>query len=64
MNHDMPTIDVLIIGQGICGSFLSFELERAGLSYLVIDEARPFAASRVAAGLINPVTHAHTVAKL
>jgi glycine/D-amino acid oxidase-like deaminating enzyme len=52
----MPTIDVLIIGQGICGSFLSFELERAGLSYLVIDEARPFAASRVAAGLINPVT--------
>jgi len=49
-------IDVLIIGQGICGTFLSIELERAGLSYLVIDEVRPFAASRVAAGLINPVT--------
>jgi glycine/D-amino acid oxidase-like deaminating enzyme len=48
--------DVLIIGQGICGSFLSWELERAGLSYLVIDEVRPWAASRVAAGLINPVT--------
>lgn len=49
-------VDVLIIGQGICGTFLSWELERAGLSHLVIDEARPFAASRVAAGLINPVT--------
>jgi len=49
-------VDVLIIGQGICGTFLSLELERAGLSYLVIDELRPFSASRAAAGLINPVT--------
>ncbi|HXO75980.1 MAG TPA: FAD-dependent oxidoreductase [Puia sp.] len=41
MNHDMPTqVDVLIIGQGICGTFLSLELERTGLSYLVIDEAK------------------------
>jgi glycine/D-amino acid oxidase-like deaminating enzyme len=65
-------VDVLIIGQGICGTFLSLELERAGLSYLVIDEAKTpnpdmgsgavtqarstLSASRVAAGLINPVT--------
>ena len=49
-------VDVLIIGQGICGTFLSLELERAGLSYLIIDKARPFSASRAAAGLINPVT--------
>ncbi|MBS1662348.1 MAG: FAD-dependent monooxygenase, partial [Bacteroidetes bacterium] len=49
-------VDVLIIGQGICGTFLAHELERAGLSYLLIDEVRPFSASRVAAGLINPVT--------
>jgi glycine/D-amino acid oxidase-like deaminating enzyme len=48
--------DVLIIGQGICGTFLSRELERAGLSFLVIDEERPATASRAAAGLINPVT--------
>ncbi len=48
--------DILIIGQGICGTFLSWELERAGVSFLVIDEPRPFSASRVAAGLINPVT--------
>lgn len=50
------TIDVLIIGQGICGTFLGRELDRAGLSYLVVDEERPYTASRVAAGLINPVT--------
>jgi glycine/D-amino acid oxidase-like deaminating enzyme len=47
---------LLIVGQGICGTFLSLELERAGISHLVIDEQRPFSASRAAAGLINPVT--------
>ncbi|MHA4808780.1 NAD(P)/FAD-dependent oxidoreductase [Flavitalea flava] len=48
--------DVLIIGQGICGTFLSWWLEQAGVSFLVIDESRPNTASRAAAGLINPVT--------
>jgi glycine/D-amino acid oxidase-like deaminating enzyme len=49
-------VDVLIIGQGICGSFLSHELEKAGKSFMVIDEADPSSASRVASGVINPVT--------
>ena len=48
--------ELLIIGQGICGTFLSLELEQAGIAHLVIDEKRPFSASRCAAGLINPVT--------
>jgi len=48
--------DILIIGQGICGTFLSWELDRAGVSHIVIDEERPDTASRAAAGLINPVT--------
>jgi glycine/D-amino acid oxidase-like deaminating enzyme len=52
----MTKVDVLIIGQGICGTFLGRELERVGLSYLVIDEERRDSASRAAAGLINPVT--------
>jgi glycine/D-amino acid oxidase-like deaminating enzyme len=52
----MTQVDVLVVGQGICGSFLSRELDRVGLSYTVIDEERPGTASRVAAGLINPVT--------
>lgn len=49
-------IDILIIGQGICGTFLSLELERAGIPHLVLDDKRPLSASRAAAGLINPVT--------
>lgn len=48
--------DVLIVGQGICGTFLSWWLEQKGLSFTVIDEQRPHTASRAAAGLINPVT--------
>lgn len=48
--------EVLVVGAGICGTFLSMELERAGIAHLVIDEQRPFTASRSAAGLINPVT--------
>jgi len=49
-------VDILIIGQGICGTLLSWYLEKAGLSFLVIDESKPFTASKVAAGIINPVT--------
>lgn len=48
--------ELMIVGQGICGTFLSLELERAGISHLIIDEQRPSSASRAAAGLINPVT--------
>jgi glycine/D-amino acid oxidase-like deaminating enzyme len=46
----------LIIGQGLCGTFLSYYLMKAGINVLVIDEPRPFTASRVASGVINPVT--------
>ncbi len=49
-------VDVLIIGQGICGTFLSWELEKANQSFIVIDDAKPFTASKVASGVINPVT--------
>lgn len=57
VNHNsIMQTDVLIIGQGICGTFLSWYLEQAGVSYIVIDEAKPFTASKAAAGIINPVT--------
>ena len=49
-------VDFLIIGQGICGSFLSWELQKAGFSFMVIDDARRDTASKIASGIINPVT--------
>ncbi|MBS1563926.1 MAG: FAD-binding oxidoreductase, partial [Bacteroidetes bacterium] len=48
--------DYLIIGQGISGTFLSRALVQAGRSVLVIDQYNPRSASRVASGVINPVT--------
>jgi glycine/D-amino acid oxidase-like deaminating enzyme len=49
-------LDFLLIGQGICGTFLSWYLKKAGYSCIVIDQPQPTSASQVAAGIINPVT--------
>ncbi|MBC7948832.1 MAG: FAD-binding oxidoreductase [Chitinophagaceae bacterium] len=48
--------DFLIIGQGISGTFLSWYLEKQGASFLVIDDNDKHAPSKIAAGVINPVT--------
>lgn len=49
-------VDFLLIGQGICGTFLSWYLSKAGFSLRVIDEQQPNTASVTAAGIINPIT--------
>jgi glycine/D-amino acid oxidase-like deaminating enzyme len=49
-------VDCIIVGQGICGTLLSYELVKAGCKVLVIDDAQPYASGRVASGLVNPVT--------
>lgn len=48
--------DFLIVGQGIAGTWLSYFLLKEGYSCIVIDEWNDSTASRVAAGMINPVT--------
>jgi glycine/D-amino acid oxidase-like deaminating enzyme len=48
--------DYLIIGQGLCGTLLSRSLMQAGKRVIVIDENRPFTATKVASGVVNPVT--------
>jgi glycine/D-amino acid oxidase-like deaminating enzyme len=49
-------VDYLIIGQGICGTFLSFYLQRENKSFIVIDRNESITPSKVSAGIINPVT--------
>lgn len=48
-------VDYLIIGQGLAGSLLAWELMQRGCKVLVVDNGIQ-SASQVAAGLINPVT--------
>ena len=54
--------DYIIIGQGICGTWLSYYLQKEGRSVLVIDNALPGTASHIASGIINPVTGRRVVA--
>ncbi len=46
----------MIVGQGLAGTLLAWSLLRRGERVLVVDDAHRTAASRTAAGLINPVT--------
>ncbi|EMR04553.1 NAD(P)/FAD-dependent oxidoreductase [Cesiribacter andamanensis] len=49
-------VDVLLIGQGLAGTLLSYQLRQRGLSVLVLDQPQLTASSRIAAGLYNPIT--------
>ncbi len=48
--------DFLIVGQGLAGTLLSFELLKAGYSVHIIDNSHFEASTVVASGLINPIT--------
>lgn len=53
MRTDAP---VLIVGQGLAGTLLAWELERSGREFAIVDAGHAESASRVGAGLVNPVT--------
>ncbi|MEO8583611.1 MAG: FAD-dependent oxidoreductase [Flavitalea sp.] len=48
--------EYLIIGQGISGTMLSWYLKQSGRSFIIVDNGVKNTSSRIAAGLINPVT--------
>ncbi len=48
-------IDYLIIGQGLAGSLLAWELIQRDCKVIILDNGKENA-SQVAAGLINPIT--------
>jgi glycine/D-amino acid oxidase-like deaminating enzyme len=49
-------VDFIIVGQGISGTFLSYYLYKEKRSFVVIDNNGNNSPSRIAAGIINPVT--------
>ena len=48
-------VDYIIVGQGLAGSLLYWELQKQGTDVLVYDNPHYTKASEVAAGLVNPV---------
>lgn len=48
--------DTIVVGQGIAGATLAWKLLQAGQRVLIIDNKQEDSASRVAAGLLNPIT--------
>lgn len=47
---------IRIVGQGMAGSLLAWQCERAGIDFELIDRGHASAASRVGAGLVSPLT--------
>jgi glycine/D-amino acid oxidase-like deaminating enzyme len=47
---------ILIIGQGVAGTLLAWELRKRGIQFHIKDGKLPGASSIAAAGIINPVT--------
>jgi glycine/D-amino acid oxidase-like deaminating enzyme len=47
---------ILIVGQGLAGTVLAWEFERAGIPFQIVDAGHGGASSRIAAGIINPIT--------
>ena len=56
MSQPPDQVDAVIVGQGLAGTSLAWCFLRRGARILVIDRAEPFTASRVAPGLITPIT--------
>lgn len=52
----MEKVDYLIVGQGIAGSLLAFELLKAGKTIHILNEEKEHTSSMKAGGLYNPVT--------
>lgn len=57
LTKSSPTdLPYLIVGQGIAGSLLAWHLEKANQPYLILDNNHHTSASKIAAGIINPIT--------
>ncbi|WP_319502972.1 FAD-dependent oxidoreductase [uncultured Draconibacterium sp.] len=51
----MKLKEVLIVGQGLAGTLLAFELHFAGVEVCIVNNPQKSTATRVAAGMVNPL---------
>ena len=47
---------ILIIGGGLAGTTLAWRLHERGLPFLIVDRDEPGTSSKIAAGLVTPLT--------
>lgn len=52
----MRAVDVIIVGQGLAGTTLAWAIHQRGYTLAVIDRGHHSSPSRIAAGLITPIT--------
>ena len=46
----------LIIGQGLVGTWLAYFLQQRNISYAIVNDSSTASATKVASGVMNPVT--------
>lgn len=56
LDPDFGQYDSIIVGQGLAGSLLAWEMIKHGRRIIVIDNQHYGSSSKVAAGIINPIT--------
>lgn len=52
----LTTFDFIVIGQGLAGTALAWSLQRSGSRVLLVDRDTETTSSKIAAGLITPIT--------
>ncbi|MFN5986679.1 MAG: FAD-dependent oxidoreductase, partial [Chitinophagaceae bacterium] len=49
-------LDYIIVGQGLVGTWMSYYSQKAGKSFIVVNDPTIPSSTTVASGVINPVT--------
>jgi glycine oxidase len=52
----METTEFIIVGQGLAGSLVAYELQKAGKSFIVIDEQKENTSSKICGGMFTPIS--------
>lgn len=57
---ETKTVDYILVGQGLAGSCMALQLLERGKTILMVDRIHENSATRIAAGLFNPITGMHS----
>ena len=52
----MKETEYIIVGQGLAGTLVAFELLKAGKSFIVIDEQKEYTSSKICGGMFTPIS--------